>query len=184
LVVPTKAELTRERILAAALELFEADGFEATTVNEIADRSGVTQMTFFRYFPSKESVLIDDPYDPLMAASVARQPRSLDPLTRVVRGIREAWHSMPFPESEAVRLRLRIAAKSPTLRAGMARNTAASEQAIVEALPDVDATTARIATAATLAALTTALLAWSLRDDGALGSAIDAALDVLERTNG
>jgi AcrR family transcriptional regulator len=182
--MPTKAESTRERILAAALELFEADGFEATTVGQIADRAGVTQMTFFRYFPSKDSVLIDDPYDPLMAASVARQPRDLDPLTRVVRGIREAWHSMPFPESEAVRLRLRIAAQSPTLRAGMARNSASSEDAIVSALADVDAATARIAAAATLAALTTALLTWGLGDEGSLGSAIDGALNVLERTDG
>ncbi len=180
----TKAAHTRERILSSALELFAERGYDATTVAQIASGAGVTEMTFFRYFPAKESLLLDDPYDPLMAAAVAEQPEDLDVLTRVVRGIRSAWRSLPISDTHAVRQRLRIAAASPSLRASMARNTQATEAAIVEALPDVDTTTARIAAAAALAALMAALLAWGEVDDGELGAAIESALDVLEVRHG
>jgi AcrR family transcriptional regulator len=182
--MPTKRELTRDRILAAALELFAQRGYDSTTVGQIAAGAGVTEMTFFRHFPAKESLVVDDPYDPLMAAAVAQQPRELDPLTRVARGIREAWHGLPIADVNAVRERLRIASASPTLRAVMVRNTSASEAAIVAALPDVHPTTARIAAAAALAALMTALLEWAAADGGELGAAIDRALDVLEARNG
>jgi AcrR family transcriptional regulator len=50
---------TRATIRSAAMELFEAQGFDKTTVDEIAQRSGVSQRTVFRYFPSKRSVLLD-----------------------------------------------------------------------------------------------------------------------------
>ncbi len=176
----TKSEQTRERILTTALELFATGGYDATTVGQIAARAGVTEMTFFRHFPAKENLVVDDPYDPLMAAAVAEQPRDLDALTRVVRGIRQAWHGLPIRDTQAVRERLRIAAASPTLRASMTRNSEATQAAIVASLTDVDAVTARVAAAAALAALMTALLEWGAADEGDLGAAIEAALDVLE----
>jgi AcrR family transcriptional regulator len=182
--MPSKKELTRNRIIAVALELFAQRGYDATTVGQIAAGAGVTEMTFFRHFAAKENLLVDDPYDPLMAAAVAQQPRELDPLTRVARGIRQAWHGLPLAEEGDVRDRLRFASASPTLRAVMMRNTSATEAAIVAALPDVDASTARIAAAAALAALMTALLEWAASDVGELGAVIDRALDVLEVRNG
>lgn len=52
---------TRDAIATAALELFEEKGFTATTVDEIADRADVARRTFFRYFTTKEAVLLPDP---------------------------------------------------------------------------------------------------------------------------
>ena len=49
----------RERLQAAALTLFRDQGFEATTATQIAARAGVTERTFFRYFPDKREVLFD-----------------------------------------------------------------------------------------------------------------------------
>ena len=69
-----RADRTRERLLTAALELFAERGYDATTAGEIAARAGVTEMTFFRHFPSKASLLVDDPYDPLIGAAIHRQP--------------------------------------------------------------------------------------------------------------
>lgn len=51
---------TKQRLQQAALELFRRDGFAATSVAEIAEAAGVTERTFFRYFPSKEAVLFQD----------------------------------------------------------------------------------------------------------------------------
>ena len=51
--VTSRTLRTRERILAVALDLFERQGYRATTVAQIADAAGVTSMTFFRHFPTK-----------------------------------------------------------------------------------------------------------------------------------
>src|SRR5262245_45807144 len=52
-----KKEETKERIFKAALKLFKAKGFEATTIDDIAERADVGKGTFFNYFPRKEAVL-------------------------------------------------------------------------------------------------------------------------------
>ena len=80
--VPTKTELTRERIETAAMRLFVEQGFEETTVAQIAEAAGVSEMTFFRYFTSKDAVVIDDPYDPVVAACIAERPRDEAPMLR------------------------------------------------------------------------------------------------------
>jgi AcrR family transcriptional regulator len=181
-----RAERTRERLLTAALELFAERGYDATTAGEIAARAGVTEMTFFRHFPSKASLLVDDPYDPLIGAAIRRQPSRLDPISRAARGVRSAWRELPPPSVEEVRVRLRIVARTPMLRASMAGGTAATEAVIAEALTSggTGRRDAIIAAAAVMAALNTALLDWSLSDDDDLGQAIDAALNVLEDRHG
>src|SRR5665648_542403 len=80
-----RAERTRARLQACALELFTAQGYDATTVEQIATAAGVSHMTFFRHFPTKESVLLEDPYDPLIGEAVRTQPTDLPPLERVRR---------------------------------------------------------------------------------------------------
>jgi len=177
----TKAERTRQTLLRAALELFEERGYEATTAAAIAERAGVTEMTFFRYFPSKSSVLLADPYDPLIAEAIVRQPSALSPIEAAIGGIAQGWRSVPPPGSAEARDRLRIVSRTPALRAAIARNNAATEAAISGALVTRGASEsdARIAAAATMGALTAALLDWADGEEPDLGSAIDAALRVL-----
>ncbi|WP_432937263.1 TetR/AcrR family transcriptional regulator [Kribbella sp. CA-253562] len=176
---------TRARLLEAALELFATQGFEATTAAQIAARAGVTQMTFFRHFPTKAAVLIGDPYDPVIGESIRREPPGADPITLAARGVRKAWQELPSPAADEVRARLRIVAQTPSLRADLAAGTAATEVVVAEALTDlgVDPHRAAVAAGAVLGALNAALLRWSLSDDGDLGAAIHSALDVLEHAN-
>jgi AcrR family transcriptional regulator len=177
----TKAERTRAALIRAALELFQQRGYDSTTAAAIAERSGVTEMTFFRYFPSKDSVLIADPYDPLIAEAIARQPAELSPLAAAITGVAYSWGSMPAAGSAEVRDRLRIVSKTPSLRGAVARNNASTEDAIAEALTSrgtakIDA---RIAAAATIGALSAALLEWADGDEPDLATAIHAAQHVL-----
>jgi AcrR family transcriptional regulator len=177
---------THARLLDCALDLFERQGFDGTTVAQIAQAAGVTQMTFFRHFPSKESLLVDDPYDPEMVASVAAQPIADAPLARAVAGIREAWNRLPQPESETVRRRVRIAATNPSLRGAIAANNARSEDMLARQLvaDGADPLVARVAAAAVLSGLTAALLQWSQLEQTTLADAVSTALDTLDGPHG
>ncbi|MDQ2880987.1 MAG: TetR family transcriptional regulator [Actinomycetota bacterium] len=83
-----KAE-TRRRIQQHALRLFLSKGYESTTVGEIAAAAGVSHMTFFRYFPTKEAAVESDDYDPLIAELISRRPPEEEPLIALHRALSE-----------------------------------------------------------------------------------------------
>jgi AcrR family transcriptional regulator len=70
----------REALIDAALELFARDGFDPTPTDRVAERAGVSSRTFFRYFPTKESVVFhrDHGFMRSFAAAYVAQPRDLD----------------------------------------------------------------------------------------------------------
>jgi AcrR family transcriptional regulator len=180
-VMTNKAARTRERIETVALSLFHENGFDATTVAQIAAAAQISEMTFFRYFPSKDAVVIDDPYDPLLAAAIAEQARDLPALKRVAHGILVAWHGLPEPADARMRQKIRIAAVTPSLRGGMWSNNSATEAVIVDQLvkDGTSSLEAHVAAAACLAALMSALLEWAHTDSGLLGEHIEFALTVV-----
>ncbi|MFN3601009.1 MAG: TetR/AcrR family transcriptional regulator [Dietzia sp.] len=177
-----RSEQTRERLLRAALELMGDRGYDGVTTAAVASRAGVSEMTLFRHFPTKAALLVDDPYDPLIADAIARRPVDEPPLTAVVRGIRDSWRSVPEPAAEAVRERLRIVAETPALAGALAAGSRATEDAIVSALTGraVTPPAARIAAAAAMAALNASLLDWAVGTDPDLGSALEHVFRVLE----
>ena len=52
-----KQDLVRHEIWTAAVDLFYAEGFDAVTVEQIAERAGVSRRTFFRYYASKDDLM-------------------------------------------------------------------------------------------------------------------------------
>jgi AcrR family transcriptional regulator len=178
----SKRARTRQRLVDRGLELIERQGYDATSVAQIAAAAGVTEMTFFRHFATKEQLVLEDPYDPFLATGIGDQPLSLPPLVRAARGIRSAWVALPEPEQPEIRRRVRIAARTPSLRGAMHRSTGNTEAAIVARLVDdgADPLDARVAAAAVLAALVTGLYAWADGEVETLGATIGRALDVVE----
>lgn len=65
------ADRTRNALLEAALNLFSTNGYDETTTDQIAEAAGVSPRTYFRYFPTKESVLFFGEYDFIDAVSEA-----------------------------------------------------------------------------------------------------------------
>ena len=166
-----RAERTREALLASALELFAAVGYDAATTAAIARRAGVSEMTLFRHFPTKASLIVDDPYDPVIAQAVRGRPRDESALVATVRGVRDAWRSLPEPAAGEVRERFRIVAATPSLRGALAQGSGQTEQAIADALVGrgVARAEGEVVAAAVVAALNRALMGWSLAERGPVG---------------
>lgn len=174
-------ERTHAAVRAAALELFTAQGYDATTVAQVARRAGVSEMTLFRHFATKEALLLDDPFDPLIAAAVRSRPSDEPPLRAVLEGIRHALDALDPADGEGLRARLRVAAEAKTLHGALERNSSATTAAIVAALVDRGAPldAARVVAAAVIGGLSAALLDWSRTDDDDLRDVVRRALDAL-----
>src|ERR1700742_2918236 len=78
----------RERLVIAAVDLFTEQGYDATTVAQIAERAGVTKSTFFRHFPDKRELLVagQDTLGRLMTEGIAEAPEGGSPLVAVAAG--------------------------------------------------------------------------------------------------
>ena len=75
-----KKAMTRAAIQQHALQLFREQGYDATTVDQIADAADVSATTFFRYFPAKEDVALANDDGPQIIAAFLAQPAGLDPI--------------------------------------------------------------------------------------------------------
>src|SRR5690242_1563532 len=80
---------TMREIQAAALRLFESQGYGETTVDQIAEASDISPRTFFRYFPTKEDVVLWDEYDAVVGELLAERPRD-EPIGETLRVVMRA----------------------------------------------------------------------------------------------
>jgi len=110
---------TREAIRREAFRLFDENGYANTTVEQIADAAEVSPSTFFRYFPSKESVLLADDMDPIMLEALERQPRELSPMAAIRRAAEETFATMSEDQWEVERTRQRLIFSIPEIKSAM-----------------------------------------------------------------
>ena len=105
----------RERLVIAAVDLFTEQGYDATTVAQIAERAGVTRSTFFRYFPDKRDVLMagQQTLSRLLAEGIAEAPRDASPLEAVAAGLKRVSAAMgPMNRELGPRMKAAVAANS------------------------------------------------------------------------
>ena len=132
--MPRDRDKARRHMQEVAVELFLEKGFDATTAAEIATRAGVTERTFFRYFPDKRDVLFDEAdLHAQLGEAIANAPDNLGPL-RVVLSAFQAI--VPLfeenrPLSEPAQ---KVIAQTPALRERQLTKTAAVTQTMAEAL--------------------------------------------------
>ena len=76
-------------IQAHALQLFAEQGYEQTTIEQIVDTAEVSASTFFRYFKTKEAVVLYDSIDPILIRAFLRQPATTPPIRAMRNAVKE-----------------------------------------------------------------------------------------------
>lgn len=112
-----KKQRTRQAIRRAAYRLFAAQGFEATTVDQIADAAEVSASTFFRYFPTKEDVVLDDDYDPALAEGLRARPAGEPIIASIRHALADGLGRLLEADRDDLLLRTRLSFDDPVIRA-------------------------------------------------------------------
>jgi len=129
-----KKARTRASLREHALRLFREQGYQATTVEQIAAAAEVSPSTFFRYFPTKEDLVLQDDLDARMVEAFARQPPGLGPVAAVRAAMREAWASFTSEEWAQIRQGSELSMHVPEIRARAMNEFARAINVISEAL--------------------------------------------------
>ncbi len=178
----------RERLVRSALDLFTEQGYDKTTVAQIAERAGLTKSTFFRHFPDKREVLAagQDTLCQLFAAGIASAPASATPLDTVASALEAAADAFT-PERRdlgpkvqaAIAASSELQARDALKRIGLA---AAMTDALLErGIPDP---TASLAAELGMLAFKVAYTRWSdPTNEQTLATLTRQALDELHRAS-
>jgi AcrR family transcriptional regulator len=136
----------RERLVVAAVDLFTEQGYDDTTVTQIAERAGVTKSTFFRYFPDKRDILAagQETLSHLLAEGIAEAPDEASPLEAVAAGLERVSSAMGQMNREL----------GPRMKAAIAASAELQERHVLKSV-------------GLAAAMTTALIARGVPDSTA-----------------
>ncbi|MFB8002335.1 TetR family transcriptional regulator [Nocardia sp. NPDC056000] len=116
-----KKERTRRTIRSEAFRLFREQGYTETTIEQIAEAADVSPSTFFRYFPSKEQLVLADDLDPVMIEAIDRQPKDKPILAAIRDATIEAFGAMDPEIFEFEKNRVALVYSVPELRGAVAR---------------------------------------------------------------
>jgi AcrR family transcriptional regulator len=168
------------RLVKAAIVLFEEQGYDETTVAEIAEAAGLNKRTFFRYFSDKREVLFNGSHElqQRWIAGIEAAPPDAGPMIAVSAGLDEVAElfadRLPF-----ARLRSRVIAASPELRERELIKLQSLAGAVEAALAarGVSANTAILASQASVTIFHVAVARWMEQDDpSALRRLMDESL--------
>lgn len=176
-----KKNRTRKAVQDAAMRLFDEQGFDATTVEQIALAAEISTATFYRYYCDKEAVVLGDDDRALVHEILAERPEH-EPLFETLTALLQRMAAELERDREAVLVRLRLMCSVPGLQA----RRWASRQAMINLLAHALAPRAgtqpddhqlRLAIAVALAAESETVLHWA-RTGGAhrLADLMDNAL--------
>ncbi|WP_327704639.1 TetR family transcriptional regulator [Streptomyces decoyicus] len=178
---------TRQAIRRAAYRLFEEQGYDATPVDQIAAAADVSPSTVFRYFPTKEDIVLTDEYDAVLETGIRARPAG-EPVVESVRRVSiEALRTMAARERGELVQRVRLIREVPAIRGRTAERTAQDAVMLTAVLAErsgrpADDLELRVISAVILAALQEAMLHWGEGDRTTDPEApVHRAMDVLAR---
>jgi AcrR family transcriptional regulator len=122
---------TRALIQQEALRLFLEKGFEATTIEEIAEAADIAPSTFFNYFSTKEDVVLQDDLDPVLLEAINVEPAGLGPIAVLRKAIHHVFSHLTPEQNTIFGRRLGLLASNPTLRAAFLNQSASQLDEIV-----------------------------------------------------
>ena len=127
---------TPQRLVLAALDLFAEQGYDNTTVSQIASRAGLTKTTFFRHFSDKREVLFagQEVHSRLLADGAAAAPDSATPLEAVAAALDALTATFTAEQREFGPRLLTVIAGNPELQDRAAIKRAALAAALTSAL--------------------------------------------------
>jgi AcrR family transcriptional regulator len=112
-----KKARTRASIREHALRLFREQGYQVTTVEQIAAAAEISPATFFRYFPTKEDVVLQDDFDLITIAALNAQPPELSPIAAFRAAAAASLAAMTEADKDVFRETSRLTAQVPEIRA-------------------------------------------------------------------
>jgi AcrR family transcriptional regulator len=180
-----KKQKTRESIQRTALRLFEKQGYEETTIEQIAAAAEISASTFFNYFPTKEDVVLFDAYDPVAIRMFLERPKD-EPLNVGLRKVLESLAAVFERDERMILARGRLFLEVPELRARLWDEAERTQALILELLAKrtgrrPDDFELRVAARVVTAALLEASKEW-MRTNGRHGlvELANRAIDVVE----
>jgi AcrR family transcriptional regulator len=176
---------TRAAIQEHALRLFREQGYSHTTVEQIAAAAEISPSTFFRYFPTKEDVVLFDSTDPLMIDAFTQQPADIGFVEALRRAMHVVYDRFSDEEAEREAERQNLVLKEPELRMRAVSMLADAISFLAEAIAEragrpADDTDVRTYAGAVMGAILGQYLAFDGADPRDLLAHIDRAFDLLE----
>ena len=180
-----KKQKTRESIQREAMRLFEKQGYEQTTIEQIAAAVEISPSTFFNYFPSKEDVVLYDAYDPILASLLAERPAD-EALSIAFRRVLEAMGDIFDRDRDIILARGRLWFEAPALRARLWEELEKAEmfmsaQIAARSGRDANDFETRVTVTVMVAAAMEAMREWLRRDGkGSFVTLVNQALDLVD----
>jgi MFS transporter, DHA2 family, multidrug resistance protein len=180
-----KKARTRATIRSCALRLFREQGYDATTVEKIIDAADVSETTFFRYFPTKEDVVLGDDYDPRLIEAFQAQPPQVAPVPALRAAFAAAFAGLTGQQLAEQRERIMLTLTVPRLRAAMLDQISQAMQLLARAMAEragrrPDDFAVRTVTGAIVGAAVAVSAAITDDPDADLATLIDQAIAQLE----
>ena len=180
-----KKARTRASIREHALRLFREQGYHLTTVEQIAEAAEVSPSTFFRYFPTKEDVVLQDDFDVVAVEAFEAQPADLNPIAAFRAAVRQTYATLTPGELARFRETSELTLTVPEVRARALDEFARTIDQIAAAVArrtgrSADDFAVRNLAGALIGVIMSATMPWHSQPSTDMFGRIDAALAHLE----